>query len=634
MTWRFGFKRKGRAIRVGKERLEGNQEKCCTTIGRFGAVKKPDGVVFQTVLEEPEKTSLLLYKKGTDEIVREIPMADKQVMGNVYAVKVPGVDARKHEYNYRIGTKVLQDPCAAVIRGREKFGEPVQNGDGHQIRCGFAFDAYDWQDDAPLRIPYEDAVMYCLHVRGFTMQANSRVRHKGTFRGVAEKAEYLKELGINQVKLMPAYEFDEIMKLHVGMGLNYRETVENRTGKLNFWGYEKGWYYAPKESYAAGNDPVREMKDMVFELHRHGIEVLLEFYFTEDVSFRAAADCLTYWVREYHVDGFHIIGNDELAKLLAKDALFTEVKLLSTYFPAGEIYRGQKAPRYRNLAEYNAGFMEDVRGLLKGDEKQLNAFTYRIRKNPLYHGVINYMAGHDGFTLLDMVTYSDRHNEENGEQNHDGPEKNVSWNCGIEGPTRKKKIVELRNRQIRNAFLMLLLANGTPMIQAGDEFGNSQGGNNNPYCLDNETSWTDWKAARRNEELTAFVRQVLAFRKRHRILHMPQELKIMDTLSCGYPDLSYHGNRAWYGEFENGNREIGVMYCGQYAGEENFIYVAYNLHWEEHEFALPNLPEHMGWYEAIDSAWGVYSEGEEPAYIGQRSFTVPGRTIKVLVGRR
>lgn len=164
-------------------------------------------------------------------------------------------------------------------------------------------------------------------------------------------------------------------------------------------------------------------------------------------------------------------------------------------------------------------------------------------------------------------------------QNHDGPEKNVSWNCGVEGPTRRKKITELRNRQIKNAFLMLLLASGTPMIQAGDEFGNSQGGNNNPYCLDNETSWTDWKAARRNEELTAFVREVLAFRKRHRILHMPQELKIMDTLSCGYPDLSYHGNRAWYGEFENGNREIGVMYCGQYAGEDEFIYAAYNLHW-------------------------------------------------------
>lgn len=634
MTLHSESKKKGRGINVRKERLEGNQVKGCRTIGRFGAVKEADGITFQAVLKEPEKTSLLLYRRGTDEVIREIPMADKHVMGNVYAVKVPGIDAGKYEYNYRVDTKVVQDPCAGVIRGRKNFGEPVSNGDGHQIRCGFAFDPYDWKGDVPLRIPYEDAVMYGLHVRGFTMQANSRVRHKGTFRGVAEKAEYLKQLGINQVKLMPAYEFDEIQKRYAGMSMNYREVLENKAEKLNFWGYEKGWYFAPKESYAAGNDPVKEMKDMVRELHRNGIEVLMEFYFTGGVTFRMAAECLSYWVTEYHIDGFHIVGNDELAKLLAKDSLFTGVKLLSEYFPEGEIYTNGKSPRYRNLAECNPGFMEDVRGLLKGDEKQLNAFTYRIRKNPACCGVINYMASHDGFTLTDMVTYNDRHNEENGEQNHDGPEKNVSWNCGVEGPTRRKKITELRNRQIKNAFLMLLLASGTPMIQAGDEFGNSQGGNNNPYCLDNETSWTDWKAARRNEELTAFVREVLAFRKRHRILHMPQELKIMDTLSCGYPDLSYHGNRAWYGEFENGNREIGVMYCGQYAGEDEFIYAAYNLHWDEHEFALPNLPEHMEWHMAIDSSVGVYPEGEEPLYTEQKLFTVPGRTIQVLVGRR
>ena len=181
---------------------------------------------------------------------------------------------------------------------------------------------------------------------------------------------------------------------------------------------------------------------------------------------------------------------------------------------------------------------------------------------------------------------------------------------------------------------MLLLAAGTPMIQAGDEFGNSQGGNNNPYCLDNETSWTDWKAARKNEGLTAFVRELIAFRKRHRILHMPKELRMMDTLSCGYPDISFHGNRAWYGEFDNGNREIGIMYCGAYAGEDEFIYVAYNLHWKEKEFALPNLPEGMRWHVAIDSSCGIYPQGEEPLCASEKMFSVPERTIKVLIGRR
>ena len=614
--------------------MEKIREKDCKTLGKFGAVKEKDGVIFQVALEEPEEAALLLYHRGTDTIVREIPLKDKRIVGNVYAVKLLNLDGEQYEYNYRIGTKVVQDTYAGIIRGRDKFGEPVANGGGHQIRCGFDFKAYDWKDDAPPCIPYEDAVMYGLHVRGFTMQANSKVRHKGTFRGVAEKAEYLKNLGINQVKLMPAYEFDEIVKLYNGMNRNYQAPPEEQREKLNFWGYEKGWYFAPKASYAAGNDPVKEMKDMVRTLHQNGIEVLMEFYFSRDVDFRTAADCLGHWASEYHIDGFHIIGNDELAKMLAKDPVFTGVKLLGSYFPAEEIYARNKVLRNRNLGEYHAGFQEDARGLLKGDQNQVSAFTFRIRRNPAYTGVINYMAGHDGFTMMDMVSYSEKHNEENGEQNHDGPDRNQSWNCGIEGPTRKKKITELRYRQLRNAFLMLLLAAGTPMIQAGDEFGNSQGGNNNPYCLDNETSWTDWKAARKNEGLTAFVRELIAFRKRHRILHMPKELRMMDTLSCGYPDISFHGNRAWYGEFDNGNREIGIMYCGAYAGEDEFIYVAYNLHWKEKEFALPNLPEGMRWHVAIDSSCGIYPQGEEPLCASEKMFSVPERTIKVLIGRR
>jgi glycogen operon protein len=236
--------------------------------------------------------------------------------------------------------------------------------------------------------------------------------------------------------------------------------------------------------------------------------------------------------------------------------------------------------------------------------------------------------------MMDLVSYDERHNEENGELNQDGPEWNLSWNCGVEGPTRKKKVLELRGRQIRNAFLMVLLAEGTPMIQAGDEFGNSQGGNNNPYCLDNEVSWVDWKAARKNKELTDFVRDVLAFRKRHKILHMDHELRIMDTLSCGYPDLSYHSARAWYGEFQGRTREVGMMYCEKYAGEDSFLYVAYNLNPEKKTFALPHLPEGMSWHVAIDSGEGVYPEGEELPYTDEKTLDVAERTIIVLIGRR
>ena len=182
------------------------------------------------------------------------------------------------------------------------------------------------------------------------MQPGSKVRHRGTFCGVAEKAGYLKELGINQVLLMPAYEFSETMECH--------------PEKLNFWGYVKGSYFAPKASYAAGHSPVDEMKDMVYELHRQGIEVLMDFYFTQDMDFRTAADCLIYWTREYHIDGFHIVGNDGLAKMLAKDPLLAGIKLLGEHFPQEEARRDKKTPFIRNLGEYNTGFMEDMRGLL------------------------------------------------------------------------------------------------------------------------------------------------------------------------------------------------------------------------------------------------------------------------------
>lgn len=598
-------------------------------MGKLGVVKAQDGIIFRAALPEPEKTYLVLYQKGTEEIVCKIPMEGRRIMGDVHGVKLPLFDWRKYEYNYLAGTEILQDRYAGVIRGREKFGEPVEE---EKIRCGFDFGAYDWGEDQSLHIPYEDAVMYSLHVRGFTMQTGAKVRHKGTFRGVAEKAEYLRGLGINQVKLMPAYEFDEIMKRYPGR--NGMQVKESPSGKLNFWGYGPGFYFAPKASYAAGADPVREMKDMVKTLHEHGIEVIMEMNFTDDVSIGMACDCLSHWVMEYHIDGFHIVGNDRLAHMMAREPMLAGVKLIAAYFPTEEIYPAGKRPRVRNLAEYNVGFLEDARALLKGDDRKVESFAGRIRKNPALSGVVNYLASHDGFTMADLVSYNDRHNEENGERGHDGPQRNISWNCGVEGPTKKKKILELRKRQVKNAFLMLLLAAGTPMIQAGDEFGNSQGGNNNPYCLDNETSWVDWRAARRNAELTAFVRDAVAFRQRHRILHTPLELKNMDSLSSGYPDLSYHSSRAWYGEFDNGNREIGVMYSGAYVGDEEFIYVAYNLHWETREFALPNLPEGMRWYVAIDTAAGVSPEGEEPAFEGEKLLTVPERTIRVLIGRR
>jgi len=234
---------------------------------------------------------------------------------------------------------------------------------------------------------------------------------------------------------------------------------------------------------------------------------------------------------------------------------------------------------------------------------------------------------------MDLVSYDVKHNEANGENNRDGNNYNYSWNCGVEGPTRKKTILDLRKKQIKNALALLLLSQGVPKILSGDEIGNTQYGNNNPYCQDNEISCIDWSGEKKNKDILDYTKMLIQLRKEHNILHHKKELKIMDYYSCGYPDLSYHGKQAWYPEFENYNRQIGIMYCGKYAvnkngKEDDFIYVAYNMHWIEHEFALPNLPKNKKWHAVMDTSAKV----TELKNI-QKSIKVNGRSVIILIGK-
>ncbi len=621
--------------RAGNSEMNGQKGKFET----LGVKQTDGGIQFAVRIAGDVPVSLLLYRRGKEEVEREIPFSKEEAIGDVRFLWVYGLNPKDYEYNYRINGNVVQDPCAPVLRGEKQFGVDNSKMGEHQTRCGFHTEEYDWEEDQRPRIPYEDCVMYLLHVRGFTKQSQSGVRQKGTFLGVAKKADYLKELGVNQVKLMPVYEFDEIIRPRPSqLGQTGLEGIprqgEEQPLKINYWGYVEGYYFAPNRAYAATKDPVREFKDMVKALHARNIEVILEMFFPQNCDPRTICACLLHWMQEYHVDGFHLLGDQNLFHYVAKDPAFSDIKLINLYFDTDRIYGNGVLPARRNLAEYNDRFLITMRKLLKGEEDQLNEFVYLLRRNPLSKAEINYLTSHEGFTLMDLVSYDEKHNEENGEHNQDGTNANFSWNCGVEGPTRKKKILELRERQLRNAFLMLLLSQGVPMLVAGDEFGNSQGGNNNPYCQDNEVAWVDWRAAKKQAELTGFVRDAIQFRKRHRILHMSRELRGIDSLSCGYPDVSYHGNRAWYGAFERSSRQIGVMYCGEYANEDNFIYVAYNLHWSAQEFALPNIPDSMSWYIAIDTAKGVYPEGKEPELRETRIFTVAGRSIMVLIGRK
>lgn len=372
---------------------------------------------------------------------------------------------------------------------------------------------------------------------------------------------------------------------------------------------------------------------MVRALHEAGIECIMEMYFPADTAPMKALYALWFWKKYYHVDGFHLVGDGVPKELIERDPFLYRVKKMFSDISG-------QPDKENMLAEYNRGFMQDMRRLLKSDEGMIAGAQFHIKRNTGDFGTINYMASQDGFTLYDTVTYNYRHNEANGEENHDGSDYNYSWNCGVEGATRKQAIRRLREKQLRNAFLMLLLSQGTPMLYGGDEFGNSQGGNNNAWCQDNSTGWTDWKSFKKQEKLFSFVKKAIEFRKEHPILHMPDELRNVDYMAKGFPDISFHGERAWFLNMENTSRLIGIMYCGDYAEradgtKDDFLYIGYNFHWEERKIALPNLPDGVTWRKIVDT-----SDQEEEKWFREDSVSykkvidINPRTIVVLVARQ
>ena len=649
------------------------------------------GIVFATVVPEGKKASLLLYEKGSGRVKCELPFPEESNLGLVKAMIVSGVPADEIEYNYRIGEDIVTDPAAQVVVGLEKFGDRSKKGP-HRIRGGFAKEEFDWEGEQPLTIPYEKSVFYELHVRGFTKHSSSKVKHKGTFLGIVEKIPYLKELGITAVVLMPAYEFDEIIRddprigwrpeglreLLAGTALPQsaleikKESAAGETagsgdaaaaqntqaadvsantdkkdgkdsGRVNYWGYGPGWYFAPKRSYCATDDPATEFRTMVKSLHQAGIEVIMQMAYpaATDPSYMQAS--LFWWRQTYHVDGFVILANQDEVNAVAKSPALCDVKLICDYFDTKKQYPKGRPYHYKNLAEYNVGFRYDARRMLKGDAGMLRAFVERTRYNPMDAGVINAITGHDGFTLADLVSYNDKHNEANGENNRDGAEQEFSWNCGTEGETRRKEILKLRTRQTKNALAMMLLSQGTPMITAGDEMGNTQMGNSNPYCFDSDLTWIKWPATKGVKELQEYTRNLIAFRKEHGCLHKRTPLSGNSNGGL-FPDISIHGKSAWFASYDPQERSVGIMYCepGDENEKEKCVYVAYNFHWEKQQLALPYLPSGREWRIAVDTSQTSVGKArklseekpEENAGSDKqvRSITVPARTVWVLVG--
>ena len=259
--------------------------------------------------------------------------------------------------------------------------------------------------------------------------------------------------------------------------------------------------------------------------------------------------------------------------MLAADPQLADTKIITVGWNSD---RGT----YKHMASCNNDAQNTIRRYLKGDEDMLRPFINMAGANPYNAAVINYVASNNGFTLYDLVSYDRKHNELNGENNRDGENYNFSWNCGEEGSTRKLKVRQLRIKQIKNALVMVILSQGTPLILAGDEFMNTQQGNNNPYCIDSELSWVNWRTSNDSMQILEWTKKLIGLRKKYGILHSRENLSLSDSKSLGYPDMSYHGSNAWYADMENYCRQIGIMYCNSYADDKSrsLIYIAYNMH--------------------------------------------------------
>jgi glycogen operon protein len=679
----------------------------------LGATVVPGGVNFAIFSRYATDCTLILFEKGGSHPLVEIPFHPDHRVGNVYTVMVFDLEIEEIEYGFRMDgpfaphqghwfdpSKILLDPYARAINGRDIWNAPVDHDNPFQHRGLLIPEDYDWEEDRPLEIPIQDLVIYEMHVRGFTQHPSSGSRFAGTYSAIREKIPYLKELGVNCIELMPVFEFDE----------HEYDRINPLTNEklINYWGYSSVGFFAPKSGYAATGPlgmQADEFKTLIKDLHRAGIEIILDVVFNhtaegnelgETISFRGidnktyymlapdgrymnfsgtgntmncnnpvvrnmVIDCLRYWVYEYHIDGFRfdlasILGRDQygmplanppLIEHLAYDPVLARCKLIAEAWDAGGLYQVGSFPSYGRWAEWNGKYRDALRRFNKGDAGMVWEVAQRIQGSPdLYHGrgtgaSINFITCHDGFSLMDLYSYNHKHNEANGEENRDGANDNHSWNCGVEGPTDDPGIKQTRRRLIKNAVAMLMVSQGVPMINMGDEIGHTKYGNNNTYCHDNALNWLDWAMVEQNADLFRFFQQMIAFRHAHPALRSRDHFQHRDHVSSGYPDISWHTTQAWAPDWGEHVRTLAFMLCGKHAlggtAHDDFIYVAMNMHWTGHNFQLPNLPRGQRWHLFADtnrpSPDDICVPGEEKLLRDQRLIPVEARSLVIALGR-
>ena len=572
-----------------------------------------------------------------------------------------------------------------------------------QPRCIVIDDSFDWQGDIPLNYPLRFSVIYEAHVKGVTAHPNSGVKHPGTYRGIIEKIPYFKDLGITSIEFLPVQEFneDEITR-------NHPRSSKKLT---NYWGYSTVAFFAPKGSYAADKTPggqVNEFKEMVRELHKAGIEVILDIVFNHTAegneqgptfSFRGLdnsiyyilnenrryyqnysgcgntmncnhpvvrtfiMDCLRYWVMEMHVDGFRfdlgsILGRDQSGRIMenpptleqiAEDPILNATKIIAEAWDAGGAYQVGWFPGGR-WAEWNDKYRDNVRKYWRGDPNETRYLATRIGgSSDLYlrdgrkpfHS-INFITSHDGFTMNDLVSYNRKHNEDNGEDNRDGNDNNISYNFGCEGATKDPVVKMLRDRQLKNFFATLMVSLGTPMILGGDEFGRTQNGNNNAYCQDNEISWFDWSLLEKNNELHRFVREMIAFRLRHPGFMRPEFYTGRGGAYKAIPDISWYDEKGGCPVWENIGYYLALRLLGSKADtladrDDNDFYIMFNADIDLHPFVVAAPPPKKQWYRVVDTAMPSPGDfllpGQEECLPSQSVYSVKARSIAILISK-
>jgi isoamylase len=674
----------------------------------YGAILHENGVQFVVFSRSATQMRLLLYENAADAEPEEIIEFDasNDRWGDIWSVFVPGAGVGQLYHFQADGPRDPErgqwfDPAARLIDPYAKAlaGDflPAPDGIIRPPKCVVTDDYFDWEGDRHIRRSVSETVIYETHVRGFTRDKSSRVKHPGTYLGLIEKIPYLKSLGVTAVELMPVHEFPT-------------NGIHGQTlARPNYWGYDPMAFFAPHRGYAVGSQPgsqVAEFKQMVKALHAAGIEVILDVVFNHTcegnelgpvLSFKGLENrvyymmgnggsyymnfsgcgntvngnhpvvremifhCLRHWVHNYHVDGFrfdlasilsrdrqgNLVPNPPLIEAIAEDPLLADTKIIAEAWDAAGAYQVGSFGDLR-WAEWNGRYRDDVRRFWRGDKGQIGHFVTRLAgSSDLYehsgrtpYSSINFVTSHDGFTLNDLVSYKEKHNEANGEGNRDGDNNNHSDNYGVEGATKRQEIENLRVRQIKNFLATLMLSQGVPMMVMGDECRRTQKGNNNAYCQDNETSWFNWDLARSNESLVRFASALIKFRRSQPTVRREHFLTGQPKFDGDLPDVSWFSALGtavdWHGDDSTLTALLkAVEPEHDPEGLSRDVLILVNASTQPREFILPPVAKGTRWRLLLDTAaappYDVYPDEGGPPPPRSRRLTLSYRSMCVFV---